>query len=240
MPAPLLAVVRDRIVCDFLKHAASRVGTELVSTRNPGDALARAHARPPAGVVVGLDLESAAPALVRQFRSDLALASTPLLLVGRPGEEPRAAAALELGAVGFIRLPVDGEQAAERLREIIEWRRGGERERLVVAGPASIDLVSRRLLRPRALPSLTRCEFEILRWLLTPAGRTYTRRQLVAADRAAYPPVPEEWMVDANVQSLKRKLGEAGDWIEVVPGIGYRFAKPRRVAAAAEALAFSS
>src|SRR5262245_51443987 len=176
MPASILVVVRDRIVADFLRHAAASLRADVAATRNSGDALARAHAQPPRAVVIGLDLDAAALALVKEFRADLATASTPVLLVGRPGQEPRAAAGLELGAVGFLKLPLEEEATAARLREVIGWSLPSEDDRLVVAGPAAIDLVTRRLMRPRPIEPLTRCEFEILRWLLMPAGRSYTRR----------------------------------------------------------------
>ncbi|MGH2600535.1 MAG: winged helix-turn-helix domain-containing protein, partial [Dehalococcoidia bacterium] len=33
--------------------------------------------------------------------------------------------------------------------------------------------------------------------------------------------------VDTHILRLRKKLGEAGDWIETVWGVGYRFAPPQ-------------
>jgi two-component system phosphate regulon response regulator PhoB len=228
---PVLAAGRDRSELNFLRLALSLQGIELSIAKSAEDALARAYATQPRAILVSLDLGAPALPLVRRFRSEMTTARTPVLVLASGGQDAEIAAALELGAMGTLSLPVDEAQAWQRVNEALSWRLPAGRDRILGVGPVLIDVDTRTVLRPHLQGPLTPCEFEILRWLLTPAGRAYTRRQLVAADRAAFPPSSAERNVDGHVASLRRKLGAAGEWIETMRGIGYRFAKPAAVEA---------
>ncbi len=62
--------------------------------------------------------------------------------------------------------------------------------------------------------------------LLRQPGRAFTRHQLMDAaigDGA----VVLERTIDVHVKTLRRKLGPAGDLIETVRGVGYRFNEER-------------
>ena len=70
--------------------------------------------------------------------------------------------------------------------------------------------------------SLTPTEFRLLECLLRQPGRAFTRNQLmdVAIGERA---IVLERTIDVHVKSLRRKLGAAGDMLETVRGVGYRF-----------------
>jgi two-component system phosphate regulon response regulator PhoB len=223
---PILAIGRDRAELNILRLALSLEGIELTITREAPDGLARAFATQPRAILVSLDLNGEALPLVRRFRSEMATARTPVLLLAAAGQEAEICAGLELGAMAAIPRPIDEEEAVSRIRGALAWKLPAGRERVLGAGPLLVDVDTRTVLRPSLRAPLTPCEFEILRWLLTPAGRTFTRRQLVAADRAAFPPAAAERSVDVHIASLRRKLGAAGEWIDTVRGVGYRAAAP--------------
>jgi DNA-binding response OmpR family regulator len=69
---------------------------------------------------------------------------------------------------------------------------------------------------------LTATEFKMLAYLARKRGRTYTRQVLMT----------EVWgqdyygldrTVDTHISRLRRKLGDMGDHIQTVHGVGYRF-----------------
>jgi two-component system phosphate regulon response regulator PhoB len=70
--------------------------------------------------------------------------------------------------------------------------------------------------------TLTFSEFEILYFLARRPGWVYTRNQIVNAVKGEDYPVTER-AIDVQMVSLRRKLGEFGDLIETVRGVGYRF-----------------
>ena len=70
--------------------------------------------------------------------------------------------------------------------------------------------------------SLTPTEFRLLRILTERADRVQTREVLLA-DVWGMVPNLETRTVDAHVKRLREKLGDAGQLLETVRGIGYRF-----------------
>jgi len=69
---------------------------------------------------------------------------------------------------------------------------------------------------------LTASEFAILHFLARRPGWVFTRYQIVDAVHGEDYPVTER-SVDVQVVGLRKKLGEAGEMIETVRGVGYRF-----------------
>jgi two-component system phosphate regulon response regulator PhoB len=72
---------------------------------------------------------------------------------------------------------------------------------------------------------LTATEFRLLRLLIEREGRVQDRTQLLETVWRAQPDIQTR-TVDMHVQRLRTKLGRAGQCIETVRGVGYRFRTP--------------
>ena len=70
--------------------------------------------------------------------------------------------------------------------------------------------------------NLTAYEFKLLDLLVGQPGRVFTRYQIVDNVHGEDYPVTDR-SVDVQIVGLRKKLGEAGNYIETVRGIGYRF-----------------
>lgn len=72
--------------------------------------------------------------------------------------------------------------------------------------------------------NLTQKEYEILKELLENQGRVISRDSFL--NRLwRYEYVGEERAVDNHIKNLRKKLGDAGNYIETVRGVGYRVEK---------------
>ena len=69
---------------------------------------------------------------------------------------------------------------------------------------------------------LTPTEFRILRFLARHPGWVYTRDQMIDATHGENYFVTDR-AIDVQIVGLRKKLGESGNLIETVRGIGYRF-----------------
>jgi len=69
---------------------------------------------------------------------------------------------------------------------------------------------------------LTSSEFKMLHFLAGHPGWVFTRYQIVDAVHGSDYPVTDR-SVDVQIVGLRKKLGKAGDFIETVRGVGYRF-----------------
>ncbi len=215
----VLATDLDRSVLNFWRASLQSDDVQVIAASSRADAMARAAAWQASLAIVGTRFGAETVSLVRDLRREFSLRS---IVAARDGEDEILAAALEAGAVGFVVLPLARAAAARRVREHL-LPRTVTNGRYVTAGPVTLDLDRRSLVRPRTQASLTPVEFEMLRWLLMQPGRSFTRRQLLAAKRESFPPKPTAADVDRQVASLRRKLGEAGGLIEKAGAVGWRF-----------------
>ena len=84
---------------------------------------------------------------------------------------------------------------------------------------ARVKAVLRRCSRQEV--ELTRKEFELLQYLMENKGLVMTRNQILC-HVWGYDFDGETRTVDVHVRTLRQKLGEAGNLIETVRGVGYR------------------
>mgnify|MGYP003375071599 FL=1 len=68
---------------------------------------------------------------------------------------------------------------------------------------------------------LTLKEYELLKLFMENPGRAYTRDQLLSQIWGSdY--IGETRTIDVHIGTLRTKLGDCGDYIETVRGVGYR------------------
>ncbi|MBT8042859.1 MAG: response regulator transcription factor, partial [Pontiella sp.] len=86
----------------------------------------------------------------------------------------------------------------------------------------SIDTVRHKVTVDDEVLTLTSTEFKILHLLSGQPGRVFTRYQIVDAVHGEDYPVTDR-SVDVQIAGLRKKLGDAGAYVETVRGFGYRF-----------------
>jgi len=91
-----------------------------------------------------------------------------------------------------------------------------------------IDRHSHKALHGDHELPLTPTEFRLLEVLIRQAGRAFTRYELMDA-AIGEDAIVLERTIDVHIKSLRKKLGEAGELIETVRGVGYRFHEARMV-----------
>jgi DNA-binding winged helix-turn-helix (wHTH) protein len=94
-----------------------------------------------------------------------------------------------------------------------------EAKTLYEFGPFTLNVQDRRLLFENQRLSLPQRQFEILLWLLENSNRVVSREEIVSKVWAGQ--IVEESNLTVHISHLRRVLGP--DYIETIPGIGYRF-----------------
>ena len=148
----------------------------------------------------------------------------PVLVLSVRDSEQDKVAALDRGADDYLTKPFGTGELLARMRAAARRASSPAVEPVFVSGSLSVDL-GRRLVTVDGAPvQLTPTEYDLLRLLVTHAGKVLTHHQLLREVwGAGYD--DEAHMLRVNISNLRRKL-EADParprYILTEPGVGYR------------------
>ena len=160
----------------------------------------------------------------RRLKADPVTASIPIIMLTARGEESDIVVGLEMGADDYLPKPFSPKVLVARIHAVLRRRQSVAEadEGTLRRGGLYMNRGTREARLGDMLLSLTYSEFEILYLLARRPGWVYTRNQIVNEVKGEDYPVTER-AVDVQMLNLRRKLGDYGDAIETVRGVGYRF-----------------
>jgi two-component system KDP operon response regulator KdpE len=168
--------------------------------------------------------------LIRRIRAE---ATTPVLVLSARHQEAQKIAALEAGADDYVTKPFGTGELEARIRALLRRAAGPAATPggTLSVGPMELDVAAHRVTVDGADVHLTPREFEVLKVLVSHAGRVVTHGRLLRAVwGTAYS--DEAHYVHVYVSQIRRKLVEADGTgslrglIESEPGVGYRVVIP--------------
>jgi DNA-binding response OmpR family regulator len=159
--------------------------------------------------------------------------SVPVLMLTARGEESDRVKGLSIGADDYLVKPFSILELVARIKAILRRTQPVQGPQTLRSGPFRFDIPALEAYRDEKLLDLTPREFRLLEILITHAGRTHSRQELL---QLAWEPDarPTPRTVDVHVANLRRKLGEdelARPYITTVGGEGYRWTAAVRGAA---------
>jgi two-component system alkaline phosphatase synthesis response regulator PhoP len=151
--------------------------------------------------------------------------NVPVIMMTARGEESDIVTGLELGAEDYIVKPFSPKVLVARVKAVL--RRNASAPEL---SPEDVLKINDLVIHPgrhevlfKDKPvELSATEFRLLHFLMRRPGWVFTRYQIVDAVHGEDYPVTER-SVDVQIVGLRRKLRRAGNYIETVRGVGYRF-----------------
>jgi two-component system phosphate regulon response regulator PhoB len=207
-------------------------GAEIIDASAGQDGVARAEKEKPDLVVLDLMLPLK-PGLevCRELRMGPRTREIPIIMVTAKTEESDELVGFATGADDYVTKPYSMKVLIQRIKK--ELRRIQLQEEapagtIIESQGVVIDRHSHKaLFRDQELP-LTPTEFRLLEVLIRQAGRAFTRYELMDA-AIGEDAIVLERTIDVHIKSLRKKLRDAGELIETVRGVGYRFHEPRLV-----------
>ena len=133
---------------------------------------------------------------------------------------------LKLGGDDYVTKPFEAEELAARVEALLRRSPAKQGRGVHDFGPLHIDVPRKEVTRDGKPVYLTNREFELLYYLLTRAGETVRKDELLR-DVWGYEAKTYSRTVDVHVFSLRQKLEmdpSRPELIKTVTGIGYRFA----------------
>lgn len=151
-----------------------------------------------------------------------------ILVVSARHSDAEKIALLDAGADDYITKPFNTLELKARVRALIRRTvaRDSERGSIVTCGELTMDLSSRTLTLGGGAVHLTPTEWDLLRELMTHAGKTMTHRQLFAAVWPGKSAGDAQQYLRVHVANVRRKIERnpiEPSFIFTEPGVGYRF-----------------
>jgi two-component system phosphate regulon response regulator PhoB len=240
----ILVVDDEEDILELVRFNLDREGYRVICTTSGEKALETAKTEFPDLIVLdlmlpGIDgLES-----TKLLKNDPGTRDIPIVMLTAKGEEADIVTGLELGADDYITKPFSPRILVARVRAVL---RRNVKEPMEESSILRRAVLRRNIKEPMEESSvlrihellihpgrrevlidgkpvqLTFTEFGILKFLARRPGWVFTRSQIVDAVRGDDYFVTDR-SVDVQIVGLRKKLGPAGNYIETVRGVGYRF-----------------
>ncbi|MDR2258450.1 MAG: response regulator transcription factor [Treponema sp.] len=166
---------------------------------------------------------------LKKIKNDGRFKTVPVIMATAKGEEADIITGLELGADDYVVKPYSPRILKARVRAALRRREedqeGSPENRPRQAGGLTIDSLRHEVTLNGAALDLSATEFAILFHFMSHPDMVFSRNQIIAAVHGSDYPVTDR-SVDVQVLALRKKLEAAGEMIETVRGVGYRFKRP--------------
>lgn len=226
MAAPSVLVVDDEEdILELVEYTLTREGFQVSCVNSGEKAVAAIRSQRPDVVVLDLMLPGQSGLdICRTIKNSSDLKNTSVVMLSAKGDETDIVLGLELGADDYVTKPFSPKVLVARVRAVVRRRAAPPptEENLLTIGELRIDSSRHEVHLGTELLDLTATEFRLLRYLAVNRGKVFTRLQIVHAVHGTDYPVTDR-SVDVQIVGLRRKLGEYGNKIDTVRGVGYRF-----------------
>ncbi|MGN0172075.1 MAG: response regulator transcription factor [Acutalibacteraceae bacterium] len=162
--------------------------------------------------------------VLSRFRQNEKAAAVPVMMVTAKGSELDRVKGLDAGADDYLVKPFGIMEMISRVKALLR-RTAAVRQNgpLLKAGDLLLDDDAHTVTVAGTPCLLTYKEYELLKLLMSCQNRVLTR-EVILNRIWGYDFGGETRTVDMHIKTLRRKLGEAGNRIETVRGVGYKFA----------------
>jgi two-component system alkaline phosphatase synthesis response regulator PhoP len=221
----ILIVDDEEDILELLRFNLAREGYRVVPASTGEETLRLVNSEIPDLIVLDLMLPGIDGLTVtRRLKDDHKTKNIPIVMLTAKGEEADIVTGLELGADDYVPKPFSPRVLIARIRAVLRRKANEPRKADTVHRIHDLMIHPGRhevLVKDKPI-HLTFTEFGILNFLMKRPGWVFTRSQIVDAVRGEDYFVTDR-SVDVQIVGLRKKLGHAGNYIETVRGIGYRF-----------------
>ena len=216
----ILMIEDEKSICDFISKTLNSHQYKVNAAHNGKDGLTMITSSLPDLVLLDLGLpDMDGLEVIKKTRE---WSSLPIIVISARTQEKEKVAALDAGADDYITKPFGMMEFIARVRAVL--RRTGKEEKendVLETGDLQIQVKQHQVLAKGEKVTLTLKEFELLKFLMENKGIVLTRDRLLG-HVWGYDFDGETRTVDVHVRTLRQKLGECGELIETVRGVGYR------------------
>ena len=153
---------------------------------------------------------------IRQF------SKVPIIMLTAKGEESDELLGFELGVDEYISKPFSPKILVARVDAILRRTNNLDDNELITAGDIEINQAAHTVKVKGKTIELSFKEFELLEYFIKNTGIALSRENILN-NVWNYDYFGDARTIDTHVKKLRAKLGDAGDYIQTIWGMGYKF-----------------
>ncbi len=159
--------------------------------------------------------------ILKKLRRERETADIPVIMATAKGTEYDKVIGLDTGADDYLVKPFGMMEMVSHIKAVLRRTAPRENAGILSVGELCLNPIEHIVTVKGERVQLTLKEYEILLLLMGNIGRVFTRDQLLEKIwETDY--IGETRTVDVHIGTLRTKLGECGEYIETVRGVGYR------------------
>jgi two-component system phosphate regulon response regulator PhoB len=230
--AVILIIEDDPGIQELLSHTMTKEGWKLLQVKTGEEGIKTLKSKKVNCILLDVMLPGMDGLTVLKKIKDIEQCKTiPVIMATAKGEETDIVTGLELGADDYIVKPYSPKVLIARIRTALRRQEEmGTPQSVTVwqQGELKLDTARHIAYNGDKQLDLFATEFALLKHFLSNPEIVFSRNQIIASIHGPDYPVTDR-SVDVQILGLRKKLGDAGDMIETIRGVGYRFRTPEKM-----------
>ncbi len=224
----IICVEDEQNICELEVYTLQSVGMEAEGCASGKELFALLEQHIPELIVLDIMLpDEDGMSILARLRADKRYASIPVIMATAKGSEYDKVKGLDSGADDYIAKPFGMLEMVARIKAVLRRCAAQQSAKtddgLIRRGTLEVHELEHQVRVGGEEVVLTLKEYELLKLLLLHPGIVFSRDKLLN-DIWGYEFTGETRTVDVHIRTLRQKLGEAGELIETIRGVGYRMA----------------
>lgn len=159
--------------------------------------------------------------ILKKIRSTTAYRDIPVIMVTAKTTEIDAVKGLDMGADDYITKPFGVMELVSRVKAVLRRTQKAEHQQILIYKNIVIDEAQHKVFVDDEEIELTYKEYEVLKLLIINKGIVLTRDKIMETIWG-YDFEQGNRTVDVHIQSLRKKIKDAGVHIKTIRNVGYK------------------
>ena len=218
----IFCVEDDKSIRDLVIYTLTAVGYEAEGFA-PGEEMFKALEKTSPQLIM-LDImlpDEDGLAILKKLKSDPMTEDIPVIMATAKGTEYDKVVGLDLGADDYLAKPFGMMEMISRVKAVLRRSAPKEKTDLLRMGKLELDEKRHTVSVDGTQIQLTLKEYELLRVFMKNPGIVFSRDSLLSSVWGINF-IGESRTVDVHIGTLRTKIGECGNYIETVRGVGYK------------------
>jgi two-component system alkaline phosphatase synthesis response regulator PhoP len=212
----------DNNIRELVVYTLNNTGLETVGFKKPSEFWTAMEHKIPNLILLDIMLpQEDGLSILRKLRSLAHTKKLPIMMLTAKASEYDKVVGLDYGADDYVAKPFGMMELISRIKALLRRTENVVQQTLYHIGELTVS-PSKHIVKVNDKEvALTLKEFELLCLLLENQGQVFTRNQLLNKVWG-YDFDGESRTVDVHIRTLRQKLGECGNYIETIRGVGYK------------------